>query len=266
MSTIRPTIDDSGAAPGRGPLGSGPGRTARPGGLVRYDQVFWWLAPTVCLVAAYCGVQQEWDLLAAIVVVAVLVIGALYACGGLRPVVRSERRRWAPRTRAGSRARAVSFAAVDAMTGARFEEHVAELCRRDACLDVEVSGGAGDLGADVVARLPDGRSLVIQCKRLGRTRAVGSPDMQRFVGTARPVHDADVAVLVTNSRFTAPARRLARAQDIVTIDRRALGRWMSGTDLSTMLLGGADVPTDAAAAAVPGAEVWPESTTAAHCD
>ncbi|MFJ8741473.1 restriction endonuclease [Embleya sp. NPDC127516] len=238
-------IEDSVAESGPGLLGRGTGREARIGGFVRYDRVFWWLAPTVCVVAAYCGARQEWDLLAAIVVVAVTAIGVLYACGRLRPAVRSERRRWAPRTRAIARGRAVSFAAVDAMTGAGFEEHVAELCRRDGCRDVVVSGGAGDLGADVVARLPDGRSLVIQCKRLGRTRAVGSPDMQRFVGTARPVHHADVAVLVTNSRFTAPARRLARAQDIVTLDRRALGRWMAGSELSTVLLGGTGAPTEA---------------------
>ncbi|MET7302198.1 restriction endonuclease [Embleya sp. NPDC005575] len=196
----------------------------------------------MCVVAAYCGLRQDWELLRAIVVIAVLVIGVLYICGLFRPTVRSERRRWSPRTRSSTRSRPVSFAAVDAMTGTRFEEHVAQLCRRDACLDVEVSGGAGDLGADVVARLPDGRNLVIQCKRLGRTRAVGSPDMQRFVGTARPVHGADVAILVTNSRFTAPARRLARTQDIVTLDRRALGRWMAGTDLATILRSGAAAP------------------------
>ncbi|WP_331770082.1 restriction endonuclease (plasmid) [Embleya sp. NBC_00888] len=245
MGTIRPTVDDAVAEFGPGRLGRGTGREARIGGFVRFDRVFWWLAPSVCVVAAYCGVRREWDLLAAIVVVAVTVIGVLYACGRLRPAVRSERRRWAPRTRAIARPGAVSFAAVDAMTGARFEEHVAELCRRDGCADVVVSGGAGDLGADVVARLPDGRSLVVQCKRLGRTRAVGSPDMQRFVGTARPVHHADVAVLVTNSRFTAPARRLAGAQDIVTLDRRALGRWMAGSELSTVLLGGTGAATEA---------------------
>ncbi|OPC78493.1 hypothetical protein B4N89_38020 [Embleya scabrispora] len=184
---------------------------------------------------------------------------ALYACGLFRAATRSEARRWEPRRRVNPRIRAVSFATVDAMTGSEFEEHVAQLCRRDACSDVVVSGGAGDLGADVVARLPDGRSLVVQCKRLGRTRAVGSPDMQRFVGTARPVHAADVAMLVTSSRFTAPARRLARAQDIVTVDRRTLGRWMAGTDLPTLLGAAANPPAEPVTATLPYPEARSEA-------
>ncbi|MFI1586252.1 restriction endonuclease [Embleya sp. NPDC020630] len=252
MSAIRPTIDDPESASGAGLPGSHIGTAAAPtGGFVAYDRAFWWLAPIVCVVAAYCGVRRQWDLLAAMAGVGVVATGALYVCGLFRAATRAEARRWAPRRRVNPRARAVSFATVDAMTGPRFEEHVADLCRRDGCRDVVVSGGAGDLGADVVARLPDGRSLVVQCKRLGRTRAVGSPDMQRFVGTARPVHAADVAMLVTNSRFTAPARRLARAQDIVTVDRRSLGRWMAGTDLPTLLGATANPPTAPVAATLP---------------
>lgn len=38
-----------------------------------------------------------------------------------------------------------------------FEHAIAYLCQRDGCTDVVVSGGAGDLGADVTATAPDGR-------------------------------------------------------------------------------------------------------------
>ncbi|MFF3568627.1 restriction endonuclease [Nocardia jiangxiensis] len=38
-----------------------------------------------------------------------------------------------------------------------FEYALAALCRRDGCSDVQVVGRAGDLGADVLARSPDGR-------------------------------------------------------------------------------------------------------------
>ncbi|MES4907991.1 MULTISPECIES: restriction endonuclease [unclassified Streptomyces] len=55
--------------------------------------------------------------------------------------------------------------AYEAMTPEEFELAVAELCGRDGCEDVRVVGGAGDLGADVLATVPDGRRLVIQCKR-----------------------------------------------------------------------------------------------------
>ncbi|WP_231976105.1 DUF2034 domain-containing protein [Streptomyces sp. 3214.6] len=55
-----------------------------------------------------------------------------------------------------------TLAEVDAMTGTEFEELVADLCRRDGCTEVRRVGGSHDNGADVVGRLPDGRTMVIQ--------------------------------------------------------------------------------------------------------
>ncbi|SDD24915.1 restriction endonuclease [Streptomyces prasinopilosus] len=110
-----------------------------------------------------------------------------------------------------------------------FEQAIAELCRRDGCLDVDVVGGAGDLGADVVARTTDGRLMVIQCKRYCDANRVGSQDMQRFGGTCFTVHGADVAVVVTTSDFTAPAIEYAEQCGIVCMDGQELLRWQSGT-------------------------------------
>ncbi|MFE6821903.1 restriction endonuclease [Streptomyces sp. NPDC057690] len=106
-----------------------------------------------------------------------------------------------------------------------FEQAIAELCRRDGCTEVEVVGGAGDLGADVVARTPDGRVLVIQCKRYSDTNRVGSQDMQRFGGTCFAVHGAEVAAVVTTGDFTAPAVEYASRCGIVCVDGEDLGRW-----------------------------------------
>ncbi len=69
------------------------------------------------------------------------------------------------------------------MSPGGFEELIARLLRRDGWLDVRVIGGAGDLGADVIARVPDGRRLVAQCKRYAAHNLVSSTDMQRFLGT-----------------------------------------------------------------------------------
>jgi Restriction endonuclease len=110
-----------------------------------------------------------------------------------------------------------------------FEHAIAYLCRRDGCTDVEVSGGAGDLGADVVATAPDGRRIVIQCKRYGPTHKVGSPDMQRFGGTCFTVHHAQVAVVVTTSTFTRHAIGYAATQGIRLYDEQALAGWASQT-------------------------------------
>lgn len=106
-----------------------------------------------------------------------------------------------------------------------FEHYVAGLLARSGMRGVRVSGGAGDLGADVTARDPRGQWVVAQCKRYGRQNPVGSEDMQRFVGTARPHHEADIALLVTTSHFTRPALAYAEQHDVITVDGAALRRW-----------------------------------------
>ncbi|GAA2219156.1 restriction endonuclease [Streptomyces nogalater] len=125
----------------------------------------------------------------------------------------------------------------EALDADEFERAVAGLCARDGCSGVEVVGGAGDLGADVLAVAPDGRRVVIQCKRYGEGHRVGSQDLQRFGGTCYTVHEADVAVLVTTSDFTAPAAEYAEQCGIVCVDRPALRAWHDGTGLPPWLLG-----------------------------
>jgi restriction system protein len=117
----------------------------------------------------------------------------------------------------------------ESLTPEEFEEAVAALCERDGCSGVEVVGGAGDLGADVVAVTPDGRRVVIQCKYYGEANRVGSQDLQRFGGTCFTVHEADVAVLVTTSDFTAPAAEYADQCGIVCVDGENLRSWTDGT-------------------------------------
>ncbi|MDL5199328.1 restriction endonuclease [Streptomyces sp. ALI-76-A] len=117
----------------------------------------------------------------------------------------------------------------DVLDPEEFEEAIAALCERDGCSDVEVVGGAGDLGADVLAVAPDGRRVVIQCKRYGEGHRVGSQDLQRFGGTCFTVHEADVAVVVTTSDFTAPAVEYAEQCGIVCWDGQALRAWDAGT-------------------------------------
>ncbi|MCP9963678.1 restriction endonuclease [Streptomyces somaliensis] len=109
-----------------------------------------------------------------------------------------------------------------------FEHTVAALCVRDGCTRTEVSGGPGDLGADVVATTPDGRRLVVQCKQYAADHPVGSQDLQRFGGTCFAVHGAEVAVVVTTSGFTAPAAEYAAALGIVCVDGDALAAWTDG--------------------------------------
>lgn len=116
----------------------------------------------------------------------------------------------------------------DALDADAFESAVAALCERDGCRDVRVVGGAGDLGADVLATAPDGRRLVIQCKRYGPVHKVGSQDLQRFGGTCYAVHEAEVAAVVTTSDFTQPAAEYAEQCAILCFGREALLDWSAG--------------------------------------
>ena len=121
---------------------------------------------------------------------------------------------------------------LDALHYAKFEEAVRDLMRRDGCQDAQRVGGGGDLGADVKATDPLGRRWVIQCKHRrngARGSAVGTPDLQVLNGTARQVHGADVAVIVTNGRVTGPAVTFAKQQRLHVVDRQILAVWASGS-------------------------------------
>ncbi|WTL51071.1 restriction endonuclease [Streptomyces sp. NBC_01497] len=121
---------------------------------------------------------------------------------------------------------AVDFTALDPDG---FEAAVAALCERDGCHDVAVVGGAGDLGADVLATAPDGRRVVVQCKQYGPAHKVGSQDLQRFGGTCWSVHGAQLAAVVTTSQFTAPAREYAAECGIRCVDGDSLAAWSEGS-------------------------------------
>lgn len=121
---------------------------------------------------------------------------------------------------------------LDALHHSQFEDAVRDLMRRDGCRDAVRVGGGGDLGADVKATDPYGRHWVIQCKhrRSGLAgSAVGTPDLQVLNGTARQVHGADVAVIVTNGRVTRPAVDFAKQQALHVVDRNTLAVWASGS-------------------------------------
>ncbi|MFI1364928.1 restriction endonuclease [Streptomyces griseochromogenes] len=145
---------------------------------------------------------------------------------------------WQRRTRraqweeAQARALRYGLAQLDALSHRQFEYAVRDLMNRDGCADAVQVGGRGDLGADVKATDPLGRRWVIQCKhrRHGeRGAAVGTPELQVLNGTGRPVHKADVVVMITNGRITQPGRVFARQQRLHLVDRQLLGSWAAGS-------------------------------------
>ncbi|GAA3373326.1 hypothetical protein GCM10020367_32830 [Streptomyces sannanensis] len=125
------------------------------------------------------------------------------------------------------------MASVDAMNWREFEQHIAGLLRRDGCTDIEVHGGNGDLGADIVGYTPDGRRMVVQCKNFAPFRSVCSGEMQKFIG-AKTLHKAEVALYVATCQFTRDALDVAVQGGVTAVHRGLLESWSAGARLQVL--------------------------------
>lgn len=115
------------------------------------------------------------------------------------------------------------------LTPAEFEAAVGEILNHYG-YDVRRTGGPGDLAVDLAGTNRRGQRVVVQCKRYGPGRRVGSPDLQRFIGMAFVEHRAQEALFVTTTEFTDEAWRLAvHTAGLVLLDGEALIKWAEGT-------------------------------------
>ncbi|MET9736074.1 restriction endonuclease [Streptomyces sp. NPDC006458] len=148
-----------------------------------------------------------------------------------------QRRRWEERRARGVR---VPLEEIDAPHHREFEFAVRDLIRRDG-FEAERVGGAHDDVCDVRGVDADGRIWVVQCKhkRDGwEGKAIGVEVLQRLNGTAKTVHGARFAVIVTNGRFTLSAVERSKTYGVHLIDRGRLELWAAeGRPLWTVLEG-----------------------------
>jgi len=108
---------------------------------------------------------------------------------------------------------------VDTMDGLDFEEYVAKLLSAVGFHNISLTEQY-DFGVDIVAE-KDGLRWGIQTKRysgLVKANAV------RQVVTGLKLYNCDRAMVITNSSYSAVARRLAHANDCVLVDRAGLHR------------------------------------------
>jgi restriction system protein len=103
------------------------------------------------------------------------------------------------------------------LTPHQFEVVIATLLEALGYTQVIAIGKAGDLGVDLTCVTPDGFAAVVQCKRWGPGRRVGTPDLQSFNGMVFH-HRAQVGVYITTATFTAPALKLASEMGTRLID------------------------------------------------
>lgn len=159
-----------------------------------------------------------------------LVLAAVIAAvaGGLWLQQARQRAEW---ERVRAQALRLRIAEIDALDHRAFEFAIRDLMRRDGC-EAERIGGAGDDACDVRAVDPAGRVWAIQCKHRrdgDGGSAVGVGVLQQVNGTARQVHGADIAVVLTNGRFSSKAIPWGREHRIHLVNRRVLGEWAAGS-------------------------------------
>lgn len=106
---------------------------------------------------------------------------------------------------------------VNNMTGVEFESYIATILK-DSGFNVSGTPTTGDQGADLIAT-KDNKIFVIQAKRYSGT--VGNKAIQEVVG-ALSYYEGDVAVVVTNSKFTLSAKKLARKCNAILVEKSEL--------------------------------------------
>jgi HJR/Mrr/RecB family endonuclease len=108
---------------------------------------------------------------------------------------------------------------VDSMDGLDFEHYIVKLLRKNGFNKVSLTERY-DFGVDIIAE-KDGIRWGIQVKRhSGLVKA----DAVRQVVTGLRIYHCDRAMVITNSTYSAVARRLANANDCVLVDRAGLER------------------------------------------
>ncbi|CAN5803738.1 hypothetical protein BH23ACT12_BH23ACT12_07820 [soil metagenome] len=129
---------------------------------------------------------------------------------------------WAGRRRIrDARARMRTLGDLLSLTPPEFEQAVAVILAHSSFRRVRVVGKAADLGVDIACFDRRGRPVVVQCKRHAPGVAVGSGEVQRFLGSITHA-GAERGILVTTSRFSAPAVDLAEQHRIELIDGETL--------------------------------------------
>lgn len=129
---------------------------------------------------------------------------------------------------------------IDELHHSQFEQLIADLLDRDGYGIIRSGGGAGDMGADVLAADPLGRFVMVQAKHFtGGGGSVGQPVVQHLYGGAMATHPSTLPVVVTNGRLTGGAKGWAaehfRAR---LIGREELRRWAeNGESLESVLKG-----------------------------
>ena len=100
----------------------------------------------------------------------------------------------------------------DAMTGEAYERLVGFCLMKSGWKILEYTEQSGDFGADIIAENPEGRKFCIQCKRYNKKVSL---DAVQQVYAAIKYYDCEKGMVITNSKFTRSAHKLARKTEVL---------------------------------------------------
>ncbi len=112
-----------------------------------------------------------------------------------------------------------SLSKIDKMSGTDFEQYLKQLYEKLG-YKVRLTPGTMDFGADLLLE-KDGIKTALQAKRYKST--VGEAAVQQVIA-AKNYYHCDKAAVVTNSRYTNAAKKLAKETKVILIDRYHLGK------------------------------------------
>ena len=118
------------------------------------------------------------------------------------------------------------FESVRLMDGSLFEVFVADLLKAMGH-SVEVCGGAGDQGVDIIVN-PRGDRVAVQCK--DHSAPVGNRPVQEVYAGARH-HRCVEAWVVAPAGYTRGARHLAESTGVSLHDADTIRRWIKNVDV-----------------------------------
>ena len=115
---------------------------------------------------------------------------------------------------------------MDDLNGWEFEKYCADILRHTTnFVNVQVTPGSGDKGADIVAVDKRGRRWIWQCKRY---KSKLGPHAVQEVVTAKAHYKAEMAGVMTNSTLGPTAWELANENHVVVIDRNRMPNLRNG--------------------------------------
>jgi tetratricopeptide (TPR) repeat protein len=112
----------------------------------------------------------------------------------------------------------VDICICDFQTGESFEELVSELFRYLG-YSVHLTAITGDQGVDIIMENPSVGTIAVQCKKYSG-KVSNSAIQEVFAG--KHFYSCNKAIVVTNSYYTASAKKLAKSLDVELFDRDRL--------------------------------------------